>query len=178
MTGIKPIEQREPGEHSSSGRLTCQWCSVQLPAGVTRCPTCGSPGIPDPSMTVPGIDLLESGPVADPVKPAEELDEWWLDDESGASTAAQALASTPLPEDQILKTVGILVAAALIFGFIGWLAGPLVLAPAMEDITGSPVEHLSDLRPMGAVLGLITGLFFGACVGWINSEPARTTPAT
>jgi hypothetical protein len=118
-------------------------------------------------MTVPGSEILEPTPAVDVVKPPEELDEWWLDDESVALPITRPPSSAALDEDRVLKTAAILIGTAVICAFAGWLAGPL-LAPAMEGITGSPVQDTSDLRPMGSILGFLSGLFIGACIGWIS----------
>lgn len=118
-------------------------------------------------MTAPGIEILEPLPAKDPVKPPEELDEWWLDDESASQPAARPRSSVALDEDRLLKTAGVLIGTAVVCAFMGWLAGPL-LAPAMENTTGSPVENTNDLRPMGSIIGFLFGLFIGAFAGWIS----------
>lgn len=151
----------------STGDLTCQWCSVRLLAGETRCPTCGSPGIPDPNLHPPGVAMLEAETVPDIVEPKEELTEWWLDEDEVQHQQLRAALSPAAVEDRLFRTAGVLIGTAVVFTFLGWLVGPMFLSPLMENITGSPVEHASDLRPMGGILGLLTGLFFGASYGWI-----------
>jgi len=161
------MDDAHSGRQSAGHDLTCQWCSVRLPAGETRCPTCGSPGIPDPTLTAPGIEILEPIEVAEPVKPPEELEEWWLEDEQSGTGTLPIVRSPETFEDRLLKTVGLLAGCGAVFAFIGWLIGPVFLAPAMESITGTPVENPGDLRTMGATAGLLIGLFFGASIGWI-----------
>ena len=151
---------------TQTGELHCQWCSVTLPAGETRCPTCGSPGIPDPNLHAAGLELLEEPEPAE-VKPKAELDEWWLDDDEVEHQQQRAVMSSSAVEDRMLRTAMILLGTAAVFTFLGWLLGPLFLSPVMESITGTPVENASDLRPMGGILGMIVGLFFGASYGWI-----------
>lgn len=153
-------------EQSRSSGLTCQWCSVRLPEGKAICPTCGSPGVPDPTLSAPGIEILEPEVKAEPVKPKEELDEWWLADDVQATVASPAR-NGELFEDRLLKTIGILAGTGAVCAFIGWLLGPIFLAPLMESITATPVESQDDLRPMGAIMGLLIGLFFGASYGWV-----------
>lgn len=165
MTALHPTDDFTRDQGQSSG-LTCQWCSVRLPEGKAICPTCGSAGIPDLSLSVPGTELFEPPMTVEPQQPRETLDEWWLEDDGGAA-AIQQPRRTELFEDRLFKTVGILAACAVVCAFIGWLAGPPFLAPLMENITGTPVEDTSDLRPMGTILGLLTGLFFGAALGWV-----------
>ncbi|MFW6075259.1 MAG: hypothetical protein ACOC9Y_06675, partial [Chloroflexota bacterium] len=67
--------EREAGRMSdASTRLTCQWCSVVLPEGETVCPTCGSSGVPDDEMVVPGSEVLvdtEPAPEIEPQSPEE-----------------------------------------------------------------------------------------------------------
>jgi hypothetical protein len=152
---------------SQTGELHCQWCSVRLPAGETRCPTCGSPGIPDPNLVAPGIEVLEAPEVATEVTPASDLHEWWLDDDAVEDQARRATLTPSAVEDKALRTVIVLVCTGAVFTFLGWLVGPLFLSPAMESITGTPVERASDLRPMGGLIGLFVGLFIGAGYGWI-----------
>src|SRR5690554_4542571 len=54
-----------------AGPLSCQWCSVPLADGITICPTCGSPGIADPEMTVVGLTVFEEDEIlVDPLKQA------------------------------------------------------------------------------------------------------------
>ena len=165
MTALNPVEESQPDGASSSG-LTCQWCSVRLPDGKAICPTCGSPGVPDPQLTAPGIEILEPEVKPEPVEPKEELDEWWLAEDVQA-TVAKPVKSGELFEDRLLKTVGILAGTGAVCAFTGWLIGPIFLTSVMESITGTPVENADDLRPMGTVIGLLTGLFFGASFGWI-----------
>ncbi len=167
MTGLQQTDQLQPDRDPLTGGLRCQWCSVRLPANTTVCPTCNSPGVPDPTMTVPGIEILEPSPANEPVKPPEELDEWWLDDESTAGAAARPRPTAVLDEDRLLKSAAILIGTAAVCAFVGWLCGPL-LAPLMENITGSPVQDTNDLRPMGSIFGCLSGLFLGACIGWIS----------
>lgn len=166
MTVHNPAHERPPSQ-GSQGDLTCQWCSVRLPAGETRCPTCGSPGIPDPSLPAPGIELLETPERVEPLQPPEGPHEWWLDDDEVEHQQRRAAMSPNAVEDRLLKTVAILAGVGAAFTLLGWLIGPLFLSPLMESITDTPVETASDLRPMGSVLGLLIGLFFGASYGWI-----------
>ena len=144
---------------------------MRLPAGETRCPTCGSPGVPDPTLHAPGIELLEPEAETAPIEPKDELHEWWLDDDEVQHQQQRAAISHSAPEDRVLRSAVILIGMGAFFAFLGWLVGPLFLSPLMENITGTPVESASDLRPMGGILGLLTGLFFGASYGWIaNAE--------
>lgn len=140
---------------------------MSLPAGETRCPTCGSPGIPDPTLHAAGIELLEVTDEVALVEQKSDLHEWWLDDDEVQSQQRRAAISSSAVEDRLFKTVGILLGVSAAFAFLGWLVGPLFLSPLMENITGTPVEHASDLRPMGGLFGLLVGLFFGASYGWI-----------
>lgn len=118
-------------------------------------------------MTAPGIEILEPVVPTGPARPARELDEWWLDDESADEPATRVQSGVTLDEDRVLKTAAILIGTAAVCAFAGWLAGPL-LAPAMESITGSPVRDTNDLRPMGSIIGFLSGLFLGACIGWVS----------
>ena len=167
MTGLQQTDELQPERHSSPGGPRCQWCSVSLPVGTTVCLTCNSPGVPDPALTVPGIEILEPTPAVETAKPPGELDEWWLDDQPASQPGTRPRSSAALDEDRLLKTAAILIGTAAICAFAGWLAGPL-LAPAMESITGSPVQDTGDLRPMGSILGFLSGLFLGAGIGWIS----------
>jgi hypothetical protein len=145
---------------------------VRLPVGETRCPTCGSPGVPDPNLHAPGIGLLEEPAVVEQIESKGELHEWWLDEDVVESAPSRQTRTPDLIEDRLLKTVGILAAAGAVCAILGWLIGPLFLSPLMESITGTPVESAGDLRPMGATLGLLVGLFFGAGFGWVL-QPER-----
>lgn len=166
MTRVRLTEDLQPEPHSAGSGLRCQWCSVALPAGETVCPTCNSPGVPDPNLTAPGIEILEPATSAEPVKLPEELDEWWLEDEAAGRPVPKAQSSVAVDEDRLIKTVAILIGTAVACAFVGWLAGPPLLAPVMENITGSPVEDMNDLRPMGSIFGFVSGIFLGACIGW------------
>jgi len=168
----EPVSAQQPTYDQSTsgartGDLTCQWCSVSLPAGETRCPTCGSPGVPDPSLHAAGIEILEPEVAPEPVQTKEELPEWWLDEDEVKHQQQRAAVSTGAGEDRMLKTAAVLIGTAAVFTLLGWLIGPLFLSPLMERITGTPVERAADLRPMGGIIGLLTGLFLGASYGWI-----------
>lgn len=167
VTGLRQADELRPERQPALSSLRCQWCSVTLPEGTVVCPTCSSPGVPDPAMTAAGSEILEPLPSSEAVRPPEELDEWWLDDVAAPRPAARPESSVALDEDRLLKTAAILIGIAAVCAFIGWLAGPL-LAPAMENITGSPVQDTNDLRPMGSIFGFVAGLFIGACAGWIS----------
>lgn len=77
----------------------------------------------------------------------------------------------PLPRqntgDQTLTTIAVLAGCGIVFAFIGAIVGPYFISPLIESITGAPVERAADVRPMGIIVGLITGLFVGATWGWI-----------
>jgi hypothetical protein len=164
-------------EHQTSDTqpLRCQWCSVPLAAGVTICPTCGSAGVADPQMSVAGLTDLddleqaawsapvtvehESSPIA-----AGELVEWWNDGESVAASAGLDLMAVERRRTQSLIFIG---GSVILCALLGWLIGPSLLVGPFERVTGTNVEHLSDLRTMGTIGGFIMGMFIGACGGWV-----------
>lgn len=167
MSAFESTQEQASGAVSAQGDLHCQWCSVSLPAGETRCPTCGSPGIPDPNLHAAGIEILEPEIAPEPVQTKEDLPEWWLDEDEVKHQQQRAAVSSSAVEDRMLRTAAVLIGTAAVFTFLGWLIGPLFLSPLMERITGTPVERAADLRPMGGIIGLLTGLFLGASYGWI-----------
>lgn len=67
-------------------------------------------------------------------------------------------------ENRQMRTLVFAAVSVLVCAFIGWLAGPL-LAGVIESLSGTPVENTSDLRPMGAFFGLLTGFFIGGLGG-------------
>jgi hypothetical protein len=163
---------------SEAQSLRCQWCSVPLAAGVTTCPTCGSAGVADPQMSVAGLTELDEleqatwstpGPVEDehessPIA-AAELVEWWNDGESvGAGVGTLDFMAVERRRTQSLMFIG---GSVLVCALLGWLIGPSLLVGPFEGVTGTNVEHLSDLRTMGTVGGFIIGMFIGACGGWV-----------
>lgn len=149
--------------------LRCQWCSVPLNPGVTTCPTCGSPGVPDPRFDVP-----EREPEPDPFASATGLlveqpviapwreDEPMLVDEP--VVASRKLISPHEAENRQAQTVKTIAIAVVVCVLLGWLAGPLLSAP-FESLTGTPVEDTGDLRPLGAFIGLLGGLLVGGLGG-------------
>ncbi len=71
--------------------------------------------------------------------------------------------------DQILTTIAVLAGCGIVFAMLGALISPYFISPLIENVTGSPVERAADVRPMGAIAGLIAGLFAGATWGWISA---------
>lgn len=156
------------GEGAST--LSCQWCSVSLPAGETICPTCGSPGVADNSMVVP--DLTEApGQDAVDVQHMDDdaLVEWWKEDGEGATETYKNSASEagdPLP--MILGLLG----TGVICVVLGVLVAPVLLVSWFENSLGVTVENANDLRPLGGVLGLLAAVFIGAIGMWV-AAPRR-----
>lgn len=162
-----------PSDNPTTGQpsLRCQWCSVPLAAGVTTCPTCGSPGIPDPQMIVAGLtepDVPQPDPAvaANAVAGGEvALDEWWRNEPAGAESIQTVdFAAIERRRTQSLIFIG---SAVVICGLLGWLIGPVLLESPFERLTGATVEDSDDLRTMGTIGGLIVGMFFGASGGWV-----------
>jgi hypothetical protein len=151
-----------------AGTLTCQWCSVNLPAGETICPTCGSPGVADTSMVVP--DLIEA-PLQDAVtvqhKDDSELVEWWKED-AEPETYKNSASQNDDPMPVILGLAG----TAVVCIVLGILVAPILLASLFESSLGITVENSNDLRPLGGVLGLLMGAFIGAVGMWV-AAPRR-----
>ena len=153
-----------------AGALRCQWCNTALPAGATLCPACGSAGVADPRLTgiadVP-VGLVEAVPELASRADAAELVEWWRDndDPDDDADAAPKMSLAEL-ESRRMRTFVAIGVAVVVCVALGWLAGPL-LAPAMERLTGTTVEHPSDLRGAGTFLGVLVGMFVGAVGGWI-----------
>jgi hypothetical protein len=160
-----------------SGTLRCQWCSVPLAAGITRCPSCGSAGVPDPRLS----PTSDNPPLPAPLAAAPTVDAY------APLTVEQVDALAPPPLDQQpsvdrkqltweeaerrqFRTIAIAAAAILVCTFLGWLSGPL-LSGVVENFTGTPVENPSDLRTMGALIGLLSGFAVGGVAGtviWAN----------
>ena len=151
--------------------LRCQWCSVPLDPGVTVCPRCGSAGVPDPVATAQAQALAEAEAARRaPASPAEdappaELKEWWKDEIAEATSSRRQLTYDEV-ERRRNQTLLFIAGAVIVCAFLGWLAGPL-LRPAMENLTGTPVEDTGDLRPTGLFLGVLFGFLVGATGGWV-----------
>ncbi|MEZ4520843.1 MAG: hypothetical protein R3A46_04215 [Thermomicrobiales bacterium] len=155
----------ERGTTSGNGRvLRCQWCSVDLPPGVTVCPTCGSSGI-DGAMIVPGAGQISTAkqPSIAP-KSDEELVEWWNEADED-STYKNSSADE---QDQLPVILG-LVGTAIVCVALGAFVAPMLLASAFESSLGVTVDNPNDLRPLGAILGLLTGAFIGAIGMWVTA---------
>lgn len=175
------------GDSETAGRnraaeLRCQWCSVALTPGSSVCPTCGSTGVPDPQHedaereALTAFLLGEDIPV--PAKPQalpQDVIAPWRDDALAEPVASARVTrrkmSVEEAESRQKRTLVFAAISALVCIAIGWLAGPL-LAGFIESFTGTPVEDTGDLRPMGAMLGMIGGLFIGG-VGGIVIWAAR-----
>ena len=159
-----------PVAHNGAATLTCQWCSVSLPPGVTICPTCGSPGVADDSMIVP--DLIET-PAHDELtvqhKDEDELVEWWKDEgESETETYKNSAAQG----DDLMPVILGLIGTAVVCVVLGIFVAPILLVSLFEGSLGVTVENSNDLRPLGGVLGLLTGAFIGAIGMWV-AAPRR-----
>jgi hypothetical protein len=168
----------EPVTTPAQATLRCQWCFVPLEEGTTICPTCGSPGVPDPRMTVPGAE--PPSPAAIDTSTMAGLNESLFDAQGNLlllDLASDDEAESNRPrmswedaERRQLNTIVFGLGAVIVCALLGWLAGPL-LAGFVEGLTGTPVENKNDLRPMGAIFGLLGGFMVGAIGGiaiWSN----------
>ncbi len=154
-------EQRNAGSKTS---FRCQWCMVDLDAGVEVCPTCGSPGI-NALMVVPGATAaINPDKIALIATPETELEEWWKDDDEESTyrnSATDERDLTPV----IIGLLGTVVVCIL----IGILIAPMALASVFESSLGVTVENSNDLRPLGGILGLLVGAFIGAIGMWVTT---------
>lgn len=154
-------------ESAAEPGLRCQWCSVPLTSGVTICPTCGSPGVPDPRFTKPEPERDASALLLEGVVDTSVIAPWRddglpsLDDPSPATRKQLTFQEV---ESRQLRTIMFAAASVLVCAFLGWLAGPL-LSGVIESFTGTPVENTGDLRPMGAFFGLLTGFLISGIGG-------------
>lgn len=156
-------------ESATTATLTCQWCSVTLSPGVTTCPTCGSTGVPDNSMIIPDIPELHVDSQQDPLTVAQkgegELTEWWNDETPAYRNSAEE-------EGSSMPVIVGLLGTGVVCVLLGLFVAPTLLASAFESSLGVTVDSTSDLRPLGGVLGLLTGAFIGAIGLWI-AAPRR-----
>ncbi len=161
-TGRLPETGRLQKTAASSGVLTCQWCSVDLQPGVTICPTCGSPGVPDSAMVVPDpIGVVEADKLDLDVQSEDELVEWWKEEgETSVYENSAADLDNPLP--MILGLVG----GGVFCVLLGIFIVPPLLSSLFENNFGIIVEDPNDLRPLGGVLGLLVAAFIGAIAMW------------
>jgi hypothetical protein len=151
----------------SADGLRCQWCFVPLAAGTTICPTCGSPGVPDPRFTKPEPEPAVPDLLLEGIDGAPVIAPWRDDDLSVLNDPPTSKRNTMTfqeAENRQMRTIVFAAVSILVCAFIGWLAGPL-LAGTIESFTGTPVENTGDLRPMGAFFGLLTGFFIGGLGG-------------
>jgi hypothetical protein len=154
------VEQRDTG---STKTYRCQWCMVDLEAGVEICPTCGSPGV-DTSMIVPGAEpAANPNQVAVASKVDSELEEWWNDDEERIYRN-----SASVDQDRTAVIIGLLSTVVICIA-IGVFVAPILLTSVFESSLGVTVENSNDLRPLGGVLGLLTGAFIGAIGIWVTT---------
>lgn len=160
--------------------LRCQWCSVPLATGVTICPTCGSPGIPDPRLTAPGLtDTIEPTPAQNPdtgtradatsANTTGNPPLLWPEDISPSEVAEAPLNSIDFDAVERRRMLSMLfIGGGVLFcALLGWLIGPTLLQGPFESLTGSPVENPDDLRTMGTISGLMIGMCIGATAGWV-----------
>ncbi len=161
--GIRTNPAAEQTSSTASKTLRCQWCMVDLEPGVNVCPTCGSPGI-DTAMVVPGSERAKDPNQLDVVAQSEgELDEWWNDPEE--EIYRNSSADEP---DRTAVIVGLL-GTAVICVILGVIAAPILLADLFESSLGVTVDNPNDLRPLGGILGLLTGAFIGAIGMWVTA---------
>lgn len=166
MTDTQSDNTHQDATHTSArgavgATLTCQWCSKQLPPGETVCPICGSSGVPDESLTVPGInhpDDLSKLEVSE--LSAEQINE--VMQEESESLYRNSAADEPDPAVTLLAVAG----AVVISVIMGVIAAPLLATP-MENTLGVVIDDPSDLRPLGGVIGMLVGMFLGAIAMWV-----------
>lgn len=151
--------------------LTCQWCSVALPPGTTICPTCGSTGIPNESMVVPDVAEPDADPLQDAIgilRPeGEELTEWW-----NADGEIEPYRNSAQQEGDMMPVILGLLGTGVVCVLLGVLVAPTLLASVFENSLGVTVKDNNDLRPLGGVLGLLTGAFISA-IGLLIAAPRR-----
>jgi hypothetical protein len=153
---------------SSPAVMRCQWCSVPLKPGVVLCPTCGSPGIPDPRLSAPEPEPLDVQMVSS-VMESDIIAPWRSDDDVAISTASSSGSRAQMTfqeaERRQVRSIVFVAGSVLVCAVLGWLAGPLFLTGVIESFTGTPVENPDDLRPMGAFFGLTSGFLIGGIGG-------------
>jgi len=165
--GARRREAAAERSATTSETLRCQWCMVDLPAGATVCPNCGSAGI-DPSMTAPDTapPVSEAELLVEP-QPEDELVEWWND----ADEATTYKSTSSEPQSQMPVILGLLGTAAVCV-ILGVVVAPIALASVFESSLGVTIENHNDLRPLGGIIGLLVGAFIGAIGMWI-AAPRR-----
>lgn len=160
------VQGTQGASTGNAGRLTCQWCAVQLPAGEKVCPTCGSAGVPDTSMIVPGVSEEPSVSELDVEEIAvDELVEWWNEE---AEVERQTYRNSAQRSDDPMPVILGLVGAGL-FCIVAGVIGMPYMAPVIERNIGVVIEDPNDLRPIGGIIGLLAGLFIGAIGMWVSA---------
>lgn len=113
-------------------------------------------------MVVPGIDEGEIEPQA--AEPEEELVEWWNEDAAG-----QDRIHAGAEDGEMMPMILGLAGTGIVCVLLGAFVAPILLASVFENSLGVAVEDSADLRPLGAILGLLVAAFVGAIGVWITA---------
>jgi hypothetical protein len=110
-----------------------------------------------------------------PTAPAEREDAGPVDELAEARAIVERLERLEVPEsvhrpqrdasDDLPMMVGVFICAAIIGGLVGWLLLPPLLVDGFESQLGIERDGPGDFRRMGAFIGALASLIFGAFLG-------------
>lgn len=151
--------------------LTCQWCSGTIPEGAGACSSCGA-ARPRQDLVAPGFTPRE-----DPATGVEWTTETTPDVSDDEDQARQILKDldayvpeqTPPPRtgvsnpsDDLLIVVIVLAASTLIGGLLGWFVAPGLIHDIFNELIGVDTDGPEAFRRLGAFLGAMGAMLFGA----------------
>jgi hypothetical protein len=145
----------------ATSQLVCQWCTNPISGDATECPSCGAV-LPRPELAVPELSETRVGTVEFENEAAEARAMLARLEQGGNSSPARR-ASRDTSDDLLLIAV-ILVGCAVLGGLAGWLLLPPILSDLFAAHLGIESDDLNDFRRMGAFIGTMGSLLFGALV--------------
>ncbi len=154
--------------------LTCQWCGGTIPENDPRCSTCNA-ARPRDDLVVHAISdehdeeplKFEPETASDDVEPDEEERARQILKDMDAyippeDTPAPVVTRPPDPAGDALVVIGVLAIGAVIGGLAGWFLAPPLLHDFFHDVVGVDSEGPEAFRRLGAFVGALVAMLFGA----------------
>lgn len=148
---------------------TCQWCGGTIPAGGDACESCGAQR-PRGEMSVPGLTRPED----EPPEPDVEIQPDEPNDEERAKqilkdldayvpeSEAPAPSRRSDPSDDAIVIIGLLLAATVLGGLVGWFVAPPLIHDLFQGRLGVESDGPEAFRRLGAFVGALLSMLFGA----------------
>ncbi|TVR75594.1 MAG: hypothetical protein EA415_03370 [Sphaerobacteraceae bacterium] len=157
---------------TSQPEMTCQWCGGTIPENGSACSTCGATR-PRDDLVAPGYQPIQDEPAA--TLPVAESVDATSDDEARARQILKDLNAYEPEDPPVARSsvdgsggddlpfiLGVLAIATIAGGLLGWFIAPPLLHNLFNEVVGVDTDGPEAFRRLGAFLGGLIGLLFGA----------------